>query len=430
MLKKVRLFAVVFLVIGSGFGLRAQEPLNTRTVDRATYEHFLKGQWKSLINIAEKAADHGIDFYYLQVRTGAAYYYLKKYRKAIIFLEKAYRTDPSNEYVKELLYYSYLLGGRTADARQLAYFGSEKFKEKIGFDGNMPVVSGLSLDLRFENNDDYEGEWSNDSMLTQSVRKDYQYFGVGMEHLFAKSRLYLNYGRVLKKNKIFYPDSTGNNYFVQRSFNQQVVQHQFYVNVTHRVASGLGLSTSFNWLLLKADFDSTGIKQTASYFTGFAGLRKDVGNFKLGVTASVSDLSDKWQFQPGLEATWFPLSNTDLYFYSAIYYPMEMENLSASKFVFKPSMGFRLFAFYLEPSYTFGDLYNFLEADGLIVNNDNDLIRNRLDLFLYGFILKGHLYVYVKYQHYNKVNRYWLADKEFETTYGNDAYTFGVSWRF
>ena len=62
---------------------KAQERLNYAEVDKQSYQLFLDGKWPELIQFSEEARKQGIDFFYLQARTGIAWYNLGKYRNAV-----------------------------------------------------------------------------------------------------------------------------------------------------------------------------------------------------------------------------------------------------------------------------------------------------------------------------------------------------------
>ncbi len=97
------------------------QKLSTIQVDKQTYQYYLNGQWKDLIDLANRAIDQGIDFFYLRTRLGLAYYNLGKYRLAAIQFRKALDWYPQDKWTLEMLYYSYLYGGMYADAYKLIY---------------------------------------------------------------------------------------------------------------------------------------------------------------------------------------------------------------------------------------------------------------------------------------------------------------------
>ena len=52
-------------------------------IDSATYAQYLAGDWKTLVREGKAALDQDVDYYYLRMRMGIAYYELENYRAAI-----------------------------------------------------------------------------------------------------------------------------------------------------------------------------------------------------------------------------------------------------------------------------------------------------------------------------------------------------------
>ena len=440
--RKLKIVLIKFSVKGTFYGLlflawfafpvmsQGQNKTGTTEIDAITYDQYLKQEWKELIKTSKEADRNGISFYYLDVRTGIAYYNLKKYRTAIKYLKKAYRSNQNNEYVNELLYYAYLFSGRANDAEKLKKDLHATLKKNMNIDTD-PVFDAATFDFRFEINDDYTVTPADGEILTQSVRTGYKFFSFGVEQLTGRNQLYYNYGRVIKKNNVYYYDSTGTWPDGQAAEKQKIFQNQVYFDYGNQVADGLNVSAAFNWLNLVSIYETSAVKYTYNYIVGFLAVRKDFSNFKAGIFASVSNLERYFQFQPGAELTWYPFSNTNLYLHANVSYKMEQKDgKSYNELYFNPSIGVRLFTFYFEPSYTFGNISNYVEADALIINNDNDLIKNRLNILTYGYLFKGKLNIYLKYQHFDKVNSYYLNTTEESITYKNNAYTLGIKWRF
>ncbi|MDP3180287.1 MAG: hypothetical protein Q8M67_00535, partial [Bacteroidota bacterium] len=74
---------------------QAQEKLNYAEVDKQSYQLFLDEKWPELIKYSAEARKQGIDYFYLEVRTGIAWYNLGKYRNAAPWFLKAYIKDKS-----------------------------------------------------------------------------------------------------------------------------------------------------------------------------------------------------------------------------------------------------------------------------------------------------------------------------------------------
>src|SRR6056297_851141 len=118
MSKQTGLTAILLLLMLPG--LWAQKKLNYPEAEKRSYELFKEKKWAELIDFGKLARARGIDFFYLQARTGIAFYNLKRYRKAAKWFYKAWENDQSFEWLQEYLYYSLLLGGRQTEASKIA----------------------------------------------------------------------------------------------------------------------------------------------------------------------------------------------------------------------------------------------------------------------------------------------------------------------
>ena len=115
------------------FVAKAQEKLNYAEVDKQSYQLFLEEKWPELIRFSAEARKQGIDFFYLQVRTGIAWYNQGKYRNAAPWFLEAYANDKSFEWLQEYVYYSLVFSGRKLEAVKYAPLFSDAMKKKIGF---------------------------------------------------------------------------------------------------------------------------------------------------------------------------------------------------------------------------------------------------------------------------------------------------------
>jgi len=439
-MKNIHILALILFAFGL-FRLEAQpakEPVMSMTqIDQLTYRQYLQADWNNLIKTGKKAHKNGIDFYFLEVRMGIAYYHLKKYRKAIKYLEKAFQKDEKNTLVAEYLYGAYLYGGRYLDAQRISNGFNPKLKHKLGIDKNH-LIDVAGVDYKMEILDDYLIPVS-DEELNQDVITQNTYMGVDLGNYYGPGNLFWLSAGHLQRN--FTQNIYENN--MQSVYDKTMTQNQFYVAHYSQIATGLNIGLAINWLQINNNdvtyrkqgrngrIVAVPSKETLHEWIGFGGLRKDIGDFKLGLTISVANIKDQLQAQPAIETYWYPLSNTDLYFFSNFNYKMEYEqNNWYNDVIIKTGIGLRLGKIYVEPAYTYGDLYNFVEADGLIVYNDDEIINNRMELLTYVYLIKSRLKVYAKYQQYTKTNFYQLNGLPQTIDYTNQTITTGVLWNF
>jgi len=437
-----KIFYIHMLLLIS-LSLKAQENINYPALDRETYSQYLQKDWKGLLKTGKISLKNNIKFYYLDVRMGIAFYELKKYRKAIPYLEKARKQNRSNELVTEYLYYAYLFSGRSNDARKLTKVLSSELKSKIGIGVN-PIINAINIDLRFENFDNYYATPSSSELLEQDVRTDYSYFAFGVEHLIEEnSRFFWSYSKIKTDITIF--DIGDSN--EQISDDSELSQNQFYFSYQNQLKYGLNLVLAANILNIVSKGSvlvpsggwgpggggmvNAETRYVSNQILGYAGLRKDFANFQLGIGTSLSNLDKVLQIQPGLDLSWYPLSNTNIYLATHANYRMENANsIWDNEMVIKQSLGFRLWTFYFEPSITFGNIINYTDANAYIVYNDNDVIKDMYEVLVYGSFFKNKLNLFFKYQDYNKTNTYLLNGVDNEITYKNQTLTGGIKWNF
>jgi len=65
---------IIAFVIISKYSYAEQDSLDFKTVDYKTYGYYVNQNWDSLIYLGNKAIAQNIDYYYLRVRIGVAYF--------------------------------------------------------------------------------------------------------------------------------------------------------------------------------------------------------------------------------------------------------------------------------------------------------------------------------------------------------------------
>jgi len=115
---------------------------------------YQKQEWKSIITLGNNAIYNNIDYFYLRMRIGIAYYELKEYTPAISHFEKALEFNSADEVAMEYKYYSLLNSAKT---REAGYYAKtfpqsliDKIKpeipkkiDKIIFEGGFNIVPGF-----------------------------------------------------------------------------------------------------------------------------------------------------------------------------------------------------------------------------------------------------------------------------------------------
>ena len=108
-------------------GINAQETADFNTINRETYQLYLSQKWDSVIIMGKQALKQEMDFYYLRMRIGIAYYSKKNYRTAARHFSVALEQNQGDPVALEYLYFSRLYSGQSAQAGWIM----EKFKGEL-----------------------------------------------------------------------------------------------------------------------------------------------------------------------------------------------------------------------------------------------------------------------------------------------------------
>ncbi len=111
--------------------LMAQEGF--RTVDSISYRLFADGQWEELAKFGKEAIDSGFDYYYLDLRTGIAFYRLKKYNKARKYFLRAVQKNSLDPGLNEYLFWSNFLLKRDIEATKWYQKLPDSIQQSIDF---------------------------------------------------------------------------------------------------------------------------------------------------------------------------------------------------------------------------------------------------------------------------------------------------------
>ncbi len=443
MKKYLFFYLLIFILSNSIERINAQNKssLSTIEVDRLTYQQYLNADWKNLIKTGKEAIKHHIDFYYLKVRLGIAYFHVKKYRKAIPYLQEAYTADPKNTVVASYLYNAYLFSGRTLDAYRLAQYFPFSLRKKISFNQDK-FIEQAGIAYKQDIISDYTADMNN-GPVEQDVIKNNAYYGFDMLNYYNGGHLfYMNAGIISLELQHYYVEDN-----IQQSEAVSLTQYQLYFANYSQISEGLNWSFAFNNLFIK---NTEEIVQsinprrsgliTNTYitydFAGFTALRKDFNAFRMGLTATFGYIDKNWQAMPAFELVYYPLGNANLYFYTSPAYKMEDTDIEDANqqieedFIIKSGFGLKLGPLFVDASYTDGNMYHYIENDALVVYNDNEKMSQRYELLLTTYLFKGRMKWYAKAQQYTKTNYYLRNTQQQQINYNNQTITTGILWKF
>jgi len=136
-MSRISFFIVVFSLFSSV--AMSQDEVNFNNIDLQTYGFASFSEWDSVIHYGKLGLANNIDYFYLRLRMGEAYYYKQKYAPAIKQFEKALKSNSGDTTTQEFLYYSYLFSGRESDARNLGYKMTDDIKKDVHLKKNISL---------------------------------------------------------------------------------------------------------------------------------------------------------------------------------------------------------------------------------------------------------------------------------------------------
>lgn len=187
---------------------KAKDKVTFTEVDYLTSVYFTSGEWKLLLMKGNEALENGIDYYYLRQRMGVAYYVLQNYRSAIVHFEKALTFNSNSEETKEYLYYSYLFGGRQADADLFAQNLPDELKQKINYKKSKPIESIYAEGgITITDTKNFQTNLLDKNKLSSEVNRETgsNYLHFGLKHkLSDRFSVYHGYSRIsINKDNLF-----------------------------------------------------------------------------------------------------------------------------------------------------------------------------------------------------------------------------------
>lgn len=358
--------------------LFAQQSTDFKTVDSTTYAQYSGQFWDELVQTGENALAQNIDYFYLRVRLGAAYFQLKKYREAEVHFNKAYQFNNDDAFLNEYLYFTYIKNEHFDHAQKLsASFDSTLKARTVGKD--------LPISLIYTESG---GKISNDATLYNNAF----YFQFGLGHRLSK---YLNFTHAYTN-------------YSQNAFYGSVVQHQYYLGLRIPVKKSLTISPSLHYVtfnLDKSTATNASLKSnTQSTTTGMVGslsLKKSFNNVDFTASYAYSNLNDSVQNQQTINATLYPFANNKLSI-SGNYFLQQRSNQSniftafSLGLTYTPSSKFKISA-----SYYSGNLKTNTEENGFVVNNSYFVTTSRF-ILMPQIAIHPKLDIYTMYQLENK----------------------------
>ena len=395
-----------------------------KQADIQTYDLYTSAKWSELIDAGNKALSKGIDFYYLRMRLGIAYYSLNNYMSAAEHLKQALEYVPKDPAAYEYLYWSLVYSGRDREARLLASEMPEKLKSDIKAIPEKMVKDfyaegGLMFNGDYKENP-YSG-FGTDTLIygEQKPDKKSNYISLNFNIIpWKRLTIFTGYNNIniTSNRKIV---SIGN---APENFEVSTIQNEFYLNAGVYTGKGFTLSGILHYLNVKVNDVSAAVNTTTGGITytktsntlndyvGLFSIEKSLNHFKFILGNSYSSLNKGKQIQNGLTIVYFPLGNLDLYSVTDLVVHSENKedtliNPSGSyltRGIVKQKVGVKVIdKLWLEAFYMFGNAENYHEDNAYVVFNSVNVMNNRFGINLISPITSN-LQISLRYQYYKQ----------------------------
>lgn len=431
---------MVFLI-----ATQAQEKLNYAEVDKQSYQLFLEEKWPELIQFSEEARKQGIDFFYLQARTGIAWYNLGKYRNAAPWFLKAYANEKSFEWLQEYVYYSLVFSGRKLEAIKYAPHFSDAMKKKIGF--QEIGVTRLAYETGYSFNQDFKTlktrGFSTEANLGEDYGegyflKNYSFHSFDLSHRVAPNFTLNHNLTYIGANREAMVDWGG-----QTNSPIRINQFNYYINPIWIIGKKLNISPSLNLIFGSGDvyagrltnnsskvFSITNTNYSDAVFS--TAVWSDFGNFSPGMEVNAGSINDSKFTQVSSWLTYYPLSNANLYITPKVYFKSGTNGFGWNAMGI--SGGATLWKAHVSAQYLFGDLEYFVESAGYVISNFPGKSDRKIMGSVYFPLGKKYQLVF-RYINQNitetyKVYTNGIKSTPLEYNYLKQTITGGISWNF
>ena len=384
----------LIVILAGLFFLNSADSQDFISVDSQTYAMYLAGEWDSLIVTGKQALEHDIDYFYLRIRIGIAYYEKHNYKSAVKHFTKALKLNTGDPVALEYLYYSYLYGGQQEQAGMLRNEFPQTLQQKL------PPVKGKFIDR-------LSAEFLYSHALNDNIVTDPGKWFSGLDPGYQTlTRSFINTNvRVRHRIKPGISITQAYTYLNKSNFNYyydglistvvdglKVIQNQYYLSPCFTTPTGFSITPYFHFLRIRYQVprdsetgfqggNSSGFSDqfTNQYAAGLS-LEQYTGKFNLRMTGNYSNLNDSKQLLGSAGITWYPGGNLNAYLGTKINVQAEITDDGTSERLIPDFMGgFGIASrVWIELSGSYGDMRNYLEGNGYIVYNSLDWMNYKV----------------------------------------------------
>lgn len=430
------LFLVILI---SALSTNAQDKLGFAVVEQKTYDYYKNAQWDSLIQLGKLAKSQDVDYYYLNYRMGVAYYNKNNFRMSAFCFENALaqNKDAINDmFFTDLLHLAYVYSQRNDLAMDIPMYVMFSALDPMSIN-QFTLFGGGGKMINHDHSDNINQPDASYNVL------DYQeavnYWGLSNYFQFNSGfSLGISYSRLnfLIETRIFDEGNFITEDYKISQYNIAVLP-EFTIGTKWQIKPVLSLSSNKGYPFSVVDtingkkvFGFWNYKEYNSLFG--VNAYRHIKNIKLGFNAGISNYSKRHQIQAGLNLTYYPFGNLNLYSYSEATLKVDSRK---KNYIFRQMVGFKTFSkLWVEGGVLYGELKNYNDI-GLGYGYN---IADNMDMILYTkliFTVSNSVSFFVEGQYVQKYTfrKDDFIDKEqIETRIDYDQWNIegGLIWKF
>jgi tetratricopeptide (TPR) repeat protein len=439
---------ITIVLFSLALKLSGQVTGSFKYADSLTYNLYTEKCWNALIVEGNRYLRDGLDYYYMRMRIGIAYYEKHNYVKSANHFRKALEFNENDQIALEYLFYSYSLSGRTPLSwALLSSFYPQNWeriiKESKIKKNSMTIESFFSDAKTDEILSDPDSWFSNPGAGSQIATKYFINNELYATHVIGKNVGYFHsLTNLVKVNYLHYYDGTKE----ADLFPQTLKQNQYYGSLNIFSRNGWLFSPSLH--LLTAGYpiitnSTTGMNSSVTtvdvrsngFHTGVA-VTKSMGYLAIGTEAGFSNLNYMKRLQGTASILVYPFGNSDIYFGGKIATVQELQNNSITGIVKGFTAGFTIARkVWFELSGLSGDINNYTDKNGLYIYTSADILKSKLSGRIIIPFTKAGLSIYLGGGTSSYSSEFIPLDgtiSNFTNTlnYNNINFSGGITWNF
>ena len=393
-----RKYILVFLLIFAFYTGKAQQvvAISFEQADSASNVLFKAANWKQLITYGTQAISAGTDFPALRARLGYARLSTEDYSGALKDYNVVFKNDSYNPTAR---YYAYLchkyLNQQLGASYNAGYLDATTLQNEQVTPFGL-INTGFESSFKFTDNTYRDNALYNRIWLTNRLSWKWQ----------------------LDQSVSYFNQSVNNNAQVPGAplvTGDPDQQLEYYAKLSYAVTENLSLTggyhyqhTSYKNALYNNSIGIAGVKYTGTYF-----------NIHGDVNLSTISGNAVTQFNAGL--MFYPMGNLNFYTVSRGSY---LSQNGTGNVIFSQSIGYKLLKnTWAETAGTFGNLDNYIDADGLYIYNAIDISNLKLGETVF-YELGKHAQLQLNYTYEKK------QDATHNLNYSQTSITTGILWKF